>query len=259
MTLQTTALTPALFLSHGAPNFLLHDSDTRDAWRRLAAELPPPRAILIMSAHFCAAAPRFTSDSTPQTLHDFSGFEPELYRLRHDAPGAPALAAEAAALARDAGFAAGLAPGRGFDHGVWVPLKIMDPQANIPTVALSTLPRQSAAEHFRLGQALAPLRAQGVLIIGSGGLTHNLAAFATGDAIWPPAQLFAEWAADRIFACDAAAILDWELGPEARKNHPSPEHFLPLAFALGAAGGAPGRRVHQAMVGPMALDAFWFD
>lgn len=253
-----TAPAPSLFLSHGAPNFLLYDSDTRDAWRRIAKSFAPPAAILIMSAHFCAAAPSFGSDAAPATLHDFSGFEPILHAMNYRAPGAPALAAQAATLARNAGIAAGLSSARGYDHGVWVPLAVMYPDADVPVVTLSVQPARDAAAHFRLGRALSSLRAQNVLIIGSGGLTHNLAAFATGDEIWPPARAFADWAAQSLEAGDVEALLDWERAPEARVNHPTPEHFLPLAFALGAGGGSAGRSLHRAMVGPMALDAYGF-
>lgn len=253
-----TPAQPSLFLSHGAPNFLLYDSDTRDCWRQLARDVPRPTAILIMSAHFCAAAPCFESAATLSTLHDFSGFEPVLYTKNYPAPGAPALAARALALTEQAGLVGFLSRGRGLDHGAWVPLKIMFPEADIPVLQLSVQPQASAAEHFALGRALAPLRDAGVLIIGSGGVTHNLDAFSISDDDWPPAQIFADWVAARVEDGDAAAICDWTRAPEARENHPTPEHFLPLAFALGAGGGL-GRRVHRALVGPMALDAYRFD
>ncbi|WP_296715485.1 class III extradiol ring-cleavage dioxygenase [Rhodoblastus sp.] len=251
---------PSLFLSHGAPNFILYDSDTRDFWRDIGGKLPRPSAILIMSAHFTTAQPAFEKGATPGMIYDFGGFEPELYQMTYPAPGAPALAEKAAGLAQAAGLAPVLSEGRGYDHGTWVPLKVIYPDADIPVATLSTQPNLGGAHHIALGQALAPLRDEGVLIIGSGGATHNLRAFFGGEDTPDWARTFNEWLCERAEAGDADAIAHWERGPDALRNHPSPEHLLPLPFAFGAGGqGAKGKRLHHAIVGPISLDAYAFE
>ncbi len=252
---------PSLFISHGAPNLLLCDSPTRRFLRRLGEELPRPKAILVMSAHFETASPTFEAGSRPGMIYDFGGFEEELYRMSYPAPGAPALAEQAAALATNAGFAAEISRGRGFDHGAWVPLMLLFPQADVPVAALSVQPRQSGAHHLGLGRALAPLREEGVLILGSGGATHNLGAFFGGGAEKTPdwAESFNQWICERAEAGDEGAVAEWEKGPEARRNHPTPEHFQPFPFAFGAAGpGGKGKRLHRDFIGPISLDAYAF-
>ncbi len=251
---------PSLFISHGAPNLILYESDTRTFWRDLGAKSPRPSAILIMSAHFETAQPVFERGARPGMIYDFGGFERELYEMSFPAPGAPALAVKAAGLARAAGLGPALSDGRGYDHGAWAPLKVMYPEADIPVATLSVQPRQSGAHHFALGRALAPLRDEGVLIIGSGSATHNLRAFFGGEDTPPWALTFNEWLAERIEAGDAEAIAAWEQGPDALRNHPTPEHILPLPFAFGAGGpDARGKRLHHALVGPISLDAYAFE
>ncbi|MDI4639994.1 dioxygenase [Rhodoblastus acidophilus] len=250
---------PSLYISHGAPNLILYDSDTRDFWRSLGANVPRPSAILIMSAHFETARPTFEKGAHPGMIYDFGGFEPELYQMAYPAPGAPALAQQAFELARAANLDAALSEGRGYDHGTWIPLKVMFPHADIPVATLSVQPRENGAHHFALGRALSPLRDEGVLIIGSGSATHNLRAFFGGEDTPPWALTFNEWLHDRIEAGDAAAIAAWEQGPDALRNHPTPEHYLPLPFAFGAAGpGTKGKRLHHAIVGPISLDTYGF-
>jgi 4,5-DOPA dioxygenase extradiol len=250
---------PSLFISHGAPNLILYDSDTREFWRGLGAQLPRPSAILLMSAHFTTAQPVFDKAAHPGMIYDFGGFEPELYQMSYPAPGAPALAEQAAGLAAAAGLSPALAE-RGYDHGAWVPLKTIYPEADIPVATLSVQPDAGGASHIALGRALAPLRDQGVLIIGSGGATHNLRAFFGGEDTPPWAMTFNEWLCERLEAGDTDALANWERGPDALRNHPSAEHFLPLPFALGAGGpGAKGRRLHHAIVGPISLDAYAFE
>lgn len=254
-----TAL-PSLFLSHGAPNLLLHDSDTRDFWKGLGQSLPRPSAILIMSAHFTTAQPAFEKGAHPGTIYDFGGFEPELYRMTYPAPGAPALAEEAAGLAQAAGLAPVLSEGRGYDHGTWVPLKVIYPEADIPVATLSVQPDRDGAHHFALGQAVAPLREEGVLIVGSGSATHNLRAFFGGEDTPAWAVTFNEWLRERAEAGDSDSIAHLERGPEALRNHPTAEHYQPLPFAFGAGGpGAKGKRLHHAIVGPISLDAYAFE
>ena len=253
---------PSLFISHGAPNLVLYDSPTRTFLSQLGAQMPRPKAVLIMSAHFETLEPTFEAGARPGMIYDFGGFEPELYRMDYPAPGEPDLADKASRLAEMAGFAAETSNGRGYDHGSWIPLMLLYPQADIPVATLSVQPRKDGAHHFALGRALASLREEGVLIIGSGGATHNLRAFFGGGAEKTPAwaETFNEWIFARAIAGDEAAIAHWERGPEALQNHPTPEHFQPFPFAFGAGGpGARGRRLHHDYAGPISLDAYAFE
>lgn len=259
---KTTAL-PSLFVSHGAPTLALADSPTGRFLDALGPALPRPRAVVVASAHMNAPRPVLNASLAPVTLHDFGGFPRELYALRYPAPGAPALAARAAALLRDAGFDAATDATAPIDHGVWVPLRRMYPAADIPVVALSVSPARDAAWHYALGATLAPLRAEGVLVIGSGGFVHNLGAldWQAGDQPTAPwASGFADWMERHVVAGDAAAAQAWRTqAPQSLSAHPTPEHLLPLFVAWGAAGGR-GQRLHAAWeLGTMALHAFRFD
>jgi 4,5-DOPA dioxygenase extradiol len=251
---------PSLFISHGAPNLVLYESPTRDFLSALGGSLPRPKAILIMSAHFETPEPTFEAGEHPGMIYDFGGFEPELYQMTYPAPGAPDVAARALALAQNAGLASQIATGRGYDHGTWVPLRLLYPQADIPVATLSVQPQLGGAHHLALGRALAPLREEGVLIIGSGGATHNLRAFFGGDRDTAPwVKSFNEWLFARAEAGDEQAIAHWRLGPDALKNHPTPEHFQPFPFAFGAGGpGAKGKRLFHDYVGPISLDTYAF-
>jgi len=223
-----------------------------------------PRAILVASAHFESPGPALTRGERPATVHDFGGFPAALYALRYPAAGADELAARAADLLAREGFVPRDDAGHGFDHGVWVPLRRMYPQADVPVVALSVDPRADAAWHYRVGRALAPLRDEGVLVLGSGGFSHNLReldwrADGTAPATWMTG--FTDPLRDRLLAGDVAGVLDWQRLPHALRNHPSPEHLLPLFVALGAAGDTPrARLLHDSVaLGSLALDAFAFD
>ena len=258
---------PTFFVSHGAPNMILHDSPARWFLSGLAGNLPRPEAILVMSAHFETNEPIVVANEKPDMIYDFGGFEPELYTMRYDAPGAVPLAVEAARLAQGAGLKAQAATGRGYDHGTWVPLKLIYPEADIPVAQISVQPRKDGGHHAALGRALSALREKGVLILGSGGMTHNLQAYFRGNyAVDAPAPDwvadFDEWIRDKAEAGDIAAIADYaRAAPHARENHPSPEHFLPMPFAFGAAGeGAKGERIHHShQNGVLMLDAYRFD
>ncbi len=256
---------PTFFISHGSPNMILHDSPARTFLKEFGATLPRPEAILVMSAHFETDRPIVVANEKPEMIYDFGGFEPELYTMRSEAPGAMPLALEAAKLAGAAGIETIPATGRGYDHGTWVPLKLMYPEADIPVAQISVQPHLSGAHHTALGRALAPLRERGVLVIGSGSLTHNLHAYFRGnyaeDAPPPDwVNAFDDWICEKAEAGDVAAIADWETAPHARDNHPSPEHFLPMPFAFGAAGeGARGERIHHShQGGVLMLDAYRF-
>ena len=252
---------PTLFLSHGAPSLELEDVPARTFLRALAGSLPRPRALVVASAHWTTAAPEVEASEHPETIHDFSGFPPELYRLRYPAPGDPALAARIRDDLTAAGFPARTTQ-RGLDHGVWVPLRLAYPAADIPVVAVSLQPQLGAAHHLALGRALEPLRHEGVLVIGSGSATHNLRELRWGGAGQTPAWVsaFDDWLEKASLQGDHAALVDWAAAPDALRNHPSAEHFLPLLVALGAAGpGAHGRSLHRSMTyGVLSMAAYAF-
>lgn len=261
------AMFPTLFVSHGAPNLILHNEPARHFLEGYGSQLGRPDAILMVSAHFETRAPALTADARPETIHDFGGFEPELYQMVYPAPGAPQFAEKVANLIAAGGLPAQLARNRGLDHGAWVPLKLMYPQADIPVVQLSVQTPLGPQHHLRLGGLLAGLRADGVLVIGSGAITHNLHEFFRGGyAVDAPAPdwvtTFAEWVRERLEAGDGDALAGYRAGaPFAARNHPSEEHFLPLLVALGAAGpGAKGERIHTShSYGVLQMDAYAFN
>ncbi len=256
---------PAIFVSHGAPTLALEPGPTRGFLADLGAALPAPRAILVLSAHWESAVPAVSMAERPETIHDFYGFPRALYEMRYPAPGAPQLAQQVRELLGNAGLAADAAPDRGLDHGAWVPLMLMYPQADIPVTQLSIQTTLGPAHHLRLGEALRPLRDEGVLILASGSVTHNLREFGRHDyAASPPewVSAFNDWLVERLAAADREALLDYRVqAPHAARNHPSEEHLLPLFAALGAAtpGVAP-RRIHEAYTyGVIGMDAWRFD
>lgn len=246
---------PVVFVSHGAPDVLLKSSDVVRRWEAIGRALPEPRAILAISAHWETRVPTASLAGAPATLHDFSGFAPELQRLQYPAPGAPALAERAAQLLG----AADLHPSRGLDHGAWVPLLAMFPQANLPVAQLSVT-RQGAAAHLAYGAALAPLRDEGVLILASGAITHNFDWFdwqaADGTPPLPQALAFADWVAARLAARDVAALCDYRRQADGAAAHPTEEHLLPLFVALGAGGSAPVQHRPPFSHGGLAMDAY---
>lgn len=231
---------PSLFISHGSPMLALEPGASGPALARLAAELPRPRAILVVSAHWESTALHVTSAAQPETWHDFGGFPPQLYQVQYPAPGHPQFAADIVQLLGAAGFPARLDPERPFDHGAWVPLSLMYPAADIPLVQLSLPSRQGPEFQTRIGRALAGLREQGILLIGSGSITHNLGELdwhAGPETIEPWAQEFRDWMVARLTEDDETALHDYrQRAPAAVRNHPSDEHLLPLFFARGAGG-----------------------
>lgn len=262
--MEPNALPPSLFLSHGSPMLAIEASPAGRFLDGLGDAMPRPRAIIVASAHFMTDRPMLGGHSHPHTVHDFGGFPEPLYAIRYPAPGLPALAADIAERIAAAGLPVGVREGHGLDHGVWVPLRRMYPQADIPVVPLSVQPHADAAAHYRLGQAFAGLADEGVLVIGSGGFVHNLGELAWNqpDAPMPGwARDFRDWMRDRVVAGDVDALLDWERqAPNARRAHPTTEHLLPLFVALGAADGRAGiRHLHDSHeYGSLALDAFAF-
>ncbi len=253
---------PALFVSHGAPTLPLEDIPARRFLADLGAALPRPRAILAVSAHWLTDRPAVSAAPRPETIHDFYGFPAELYKLRYPAAGDADLAGRVRELLSSAGLDAAVDEGRGLDHGAWVPLMLMYPEADVPVIQLSLQPQLGTRHHLRLGAALAPLREEGVLILGSGGATHNLREFRGSraeDPLVDYAGRFARWLSDAVERGDREALADYRaLAPDAARNHPSEEHLLPLHVAAGA--GSRGQRIHRsASYGILAMDAYRFD
>jgi 4,5-DOPA dioxygenase extradiol len=253
---------PSLFVSHGAPTMATEPSQAREFLRAFGLSLRPlPRAILVVSAHWTTDGHYVGTAKQPRTIHDFGDFGPALAAMRYEPPGAPDVARAALVQLHDAGFEVGHDPERGLDHGAWVPLSLLRPQADIPVATLSIDPRRDAAYHLRLGQALHPLRRDGVMILASGSLTHDLRSVVWGDPGAPTdeqAASFAEWIHARVEHDDRAALLDWQTrAPYAARNHPTPEHFLPFFVAAGA--GHAGNRIHSSgTYGALAMDAYSF-
>lgn len=234
---------PPLFVPHGAPTFALRPGAAGAALGRYAAALPRPRAIVVASAHWATSHPTIGSGTRLPTSHDFAGFPAEFYTLDYPATGCPEVAREVAAALTSAGFAVGEEPERGLDHGAWVPLRMMFPHADVPVVPLSIQPDRGPPGALELGRALAPLSERGLLVIGSGNLTHNLAdyrqAVIDGSPTPPYVREFADWIHARLAAEDLASLLDYRRrAAGARRAHPTEEHLLPFFVALGAAGRA---------------------
>jgi 4,5-DOPA dioxygenase extradiol len=256
---------PTLFLSHGSPMLAMQDSPAGRFLDGLGTSLPRPTAIVVASAHFTTTQPSVGGATQPATVHDFGGFPQPLHEILYPAAGSPELAATISERLAAAGLAPHVRPNHGLDHGVWVPLRRMYPLADIPVVPLSVNPHGDATHHYNVGRALASLRDEGVLVIGSGGFVHNLGDLdcQDPDASMPDwARGFAEWMHARLDTHDLPALLDWQRqAPHARHAHPTVEHLMPLFVALGAAGGSPTvRTLHRSHeFGSLALDAFAFD
>ncbi len=253
---------PALFISHGSPMLALEHHALHEAFARLRNNLPEPRGIVVMSAHWESAQLEVSVASQPETWHDFRGFPDALYRLRYPAPGHPGLARQVLDVLARAGIEAHENQLRPRDHGAWMPLMLIYPQADIPVVQVS-LPRTATpAQLMGMGAALADLRAERVLLVGSGSITHNLAELDwTGEsATTPPwARDFRNWMVHALAVNDTKALQNWKtLAPHAERNHPTDEHLRPLFFACGA-----GKRfavVHSSFeMGALGMDLYRFD
>jgi 4,5-DOPA dioxygenase extradiol len=254
---------PTVFVSHGSPMHALDPGTAGAAWRAIVAELPRPRAILMVSAHWETTQPMLTGGKRHDTIHDFSGFPAPLYELRYEAPGSPDVASRSKSLLEEAGFTTAVDGDRGLDHGAWVPLRAMYPAADVPVVQLSVQPGLGTEHHLRLGAALAPLADDGVLVIGSGHVTHNLRDWMRHRRDPQPLDYvprFAEWLAERLAAGDRNALVAYREHTDAARAHPTEEHFLPLLVAWGASGpGARATRVHAAIEeAALAMDAYVF-
>ena len=236
---------PVLFIGHGAPTFALEPGELGPLLEELGARLAGAAAVLVVSPHWQTAQLRVMASVAPETIHDFGGFAPELYELDYPAPGHPELAAQTAQVLIEAGFEVALDERRGLDHGAWVPLRYLFPRADVPVFQLSMPYALDPAGALRLGRALLPLRERGVVIIGSGSVTHNLGEF-RGPAAENSAYVseFRDWVRRAVLANATGDLVDYRrLAPHSVRAHPSEEHFLPLLVACGAANGDPSRVV----------------
>lgn len=226
---------PVLFVSHGAPTFALEPGLLGPQLTTLGQHLSGIKAVLVVSPHWQTVSVRVMSNPAPKTVHDFGGFPAPLYALQYPAAGAPQLALEAAKLLADAGFPVALDAQRGLDHGAWVPLMHLLPDATVPVFQVSMPLALNPVEALRMGQALAPLREQGVLIMGSGSMTHNLAEIDRSGDQAAYALEFSHWIRAAVVANDIASVISYrQAAPHAERAHPTEEHFLPLLVALGA-------------------------
>jgi 4,5-DOPA dioxygenase extradiol len=255
---------PTLFISHGSPMHAIDAGAAGEVWAGLTRHLPKPKAVLIVTAHWESNLPMLSGNEKPAMIYDFGGFPEALYKINYPAPGAPAIAAKAQALLKAAGFTAGIDGCRGFDHGTWVPLLKMYPEADVPVVQMSVQTMMHPRHHIDVGRALEPLSSEGVLIVGSGHLTHNLRDWMQSrgqTAPAPYAQKFQSWVFERLAAHDVDALTRYRQEvPEASRAHPTEEHFMPLFVALGAAGEhAEVARVFDGFEGnALAMDAYRF-
>jgi aromatic ring-opening dioxygenase catalytic subunit (LigB family) len=262
---------PTLFLPHGGgPCFFMDwtmgPADTWDATKHflegVAASLPEQtKALLVVSGHWEELAFTASSAAEPKLIFDYSGFPEATYRLTWPAPGSPQLAAEATQLLTQAGLPAALSPTRGFDHGVFIPLKVAFPAAQIPTVSLSLSSSLDPAQHIVAGRALAPLRDQGVLIIGSGMSFHNLRAYSRPETP-QHARAFDTWLTEAVESPSAQrdeSLIQWQTAPYGRYAHPREEHLIPLMVAAGAGGPNPGKRIFTDAPMNATISAYRFD
>jgi 4,5-DOPA dioxygenase extradiol len=262
-TLMTTL--PTLFVSHGSPMLAIQDSPARRFLQDLGKTMPRPKAIVVFSAHWeSAGGPAVSLADTLETIHDFGGFPAALFAIQYPAHGSPEVARQVVQRLENAGYPVKASLQRGLDHGAWVPLMLMYPEADVPVFQVSVLRGASAAEHERLGQAINALRDEGVLVIGSGSLTHNLYEF-RGQPLDSPVPAwvseFSEWMKDALDKGKRDALLDYRRqAPHAERNHPSEEHLMPLFVAMGAAGTeAKTTQLHSSYeYGILAMDVYAF-
>ena len=253
---------PVLFLAHGSPMLALSGGGWGDTLRATGRDLPPLRGVLVVSAHWETPGEfRLTGASRPGVMHDFGGFPSALYTLDYPAPGDPVLAAEARSQLQAAGLPAELDPSRPLDHGAWVPLRHLLPGAQVPVVQLS-LPRPRTPDLLlRAGRALAPLRQAGVLVVGSGGIVHNLGALdwegVGGPEPW--ASAFDGWVRERLMDGEAEGLGGWPDAPGARLAVPTSEHLDPLLLTAALAGGTPAPLISDWQLGSLSLSSYRWD
>jgi aromatic ring-opening dioxygenase catalytic subunit (LigB family) len=265
---MTTSTLPTLFVPHGGGPCFFMDWDPPDAWDRMGAWLrgvpelvgARPKAVVVISAHWEEDAFTVNAQTAPPLLFDYFGFPAHTYQLTYPAPGSPDVAARVCDLLSAAGFPTAENHDRGLDHGVFIPFKLIYPDADIPIVQLSLRTGLDPAEHIAAGRALAPLRREDVLIVGTGMSYHNMRGFRfSGTGANPDSQRFDAWLAEAVAAPDREQRLcAWAQAPGGRASHPREEHLIPLHVVAGAASDEPGRRVFQDQVLGSAQSAFMF-
>jgi 4,5-DOPA dioxygenase extradiol len=260
---MNTTTQPTLFVSHGAPTFAIEPGLSGAQLAHLGHQLERPRAIVVVSPHWITrGGVKVTGARRPETIHDFGGFDPKLYDINYPVVGDPVLAQRIAALLSAAGWTAAIDAQRGLDHGAWVPLLHLFPNAEIPVLQVSMPSDLDERKAYALGQDLAPLTDEGVLVIGSGSLTHNLYEFrarTSTEAAY--AREFTEWVREAVRQGDVPRVIGaLEQAPHAHRAHPTTEHFLPLPVALGAARNAASTTVLNGGIthGVLAMESYVF-
>jgi 4,5-DOPA dioxygenase extradiol len=256
---DTMTAAPVFFISHGAPTFAIEPGVLGPRLQTLGQQLNNAKAVLVVSPHWQTRDIQVMTTAKPNTIHDFGGFPEALYKLHYLANGQPDLAIEAARLLTAAGFATTNEDNRGLDHGAWVPLMHLLPAANVPVFQVSMPRTLTTAQALRLGQALAPLRAQGVVIMASGSMTHNLYEFSpNATRAEPYVQEFAAWVRATVQTNATDSLVAYrELAPHAKRAHPSEEHFLPLLVALGARGDDEVRVIDESIIhGMLSMESY---
>jgi 4,5-DOPA dioxygenase extradiol len=255
-----------MFVGHGAPTLAIEPGPAHSFFMEIGRQIERPRAIVCVSAHWERHIPAVSATEQPQTIYDFYGFPDALYRMHYAAPGAPEIAERVGELLEAAAFPCQRDRTRGLDHGAWIPLTLMYPQADIPTLQLTVMHDATPARHYALGQALAPLRDEGVLILGSGNATHNLrefGAYAGQPDAMPPTWVtaFDAWLTDAVLRNKQQALFDYrQRAPHAVRNHPTEEHLLPLFVAMGAGGDEANATIlhHSFSYGILSMSSFAF-
>lgn len=261
-----TASLPTLFVPHGSPMFALDPGLAGLRMAEVARKLPAPKAILMVSPHWETANPTVSAAISPQTIHDFWGFDPRLYSLRYPAVGSPLFASKVHCALEQAGFTVDVDAARGLDHGAWVPLAHLFPEADIPVLTLSVQHQLGPRHAYAVGQALSSLKDEGILIIGSGNITHNLSDWqAAKDSDlnnFPYVKTFSDWVAEKLSETDFESLLNYRaIEPSGYLAHPRDEHLLPLFTALGAAGkNAKATPFHRGITDTvLAMDGYIFN
>ncbi|RFF27003.1 MULTISPECIES: class III extradiol ring-cleavage dioxygenase [unclassified Wenzhouxiangella] len=251
---------PSLFVSHGAPTFALEPGAIGEKLRLLGRRLSPIKAVVVVSPHWITDNIRVTASPSPSTIHDFRGFDPALYEMDYPAPGDPDLAGRIVERLQQAGWSARTDSGRGLDHGAWVPLLHLLPEASVPVVQVSLAAELDGESAWSLGRGLSPLAAEGVLVIGSGSLTHNLYEVFRGAEDTGYAEAFTGWIREVIEAGDTRRLKSaLDRAPNARRAHPTPEHYWPLVVAAGAGSAMPTTVLEGGMsYQVLSMDAFVF-
>ncbi|MCU4118946.1 DODA-type extradiol aromatic ring-opening family dioxygenase [Variovorax sp. N23] len=258
---------PTIFISHGAPTYALEPGPAGAQLTTLGQTLPKPKAVLVVSPHWMTPDVRVGTALRPETIHDFGGFSPVLYQLRYPVAGDRHFSARAQSLLRAAGWSVAPDDKRGLDHGAWVPLCHLYPLADVPTFQVSMPQGLDGATAYAFGQSLAPLSEEGVLIVGSGSLTHNLYEFRSRNGQEPAyAREFVAWVRDTVSSGDRRRLLQTlELAPHAQRAHPTSEHFLPLVVAAGAADGVDGQPIEADVLdggfthGVLSMESYVFN